>query len=232
MSRSSGFTPDASGPTELVDGRVRRSGSSSPDAGATGTEAEPQIWAGQLWALAPVLCDPDETQGLQQAMISAEGHTDRVVLSLKSDADAGWHGDIRFGEGVLPERPDKEDLNSNTGLGGVNGGKFLGCSWNSPAKGGDYTLLAVSWRSDALILTIAFNEIWNDWCQREKFMCNVVPAACNGFPTCICQDDECSADLSRVFRIELASTGDKLEGPMRIGARADTSAQLRLLRVQ
>jgi hypothetical protein len=208
-------------------GQIGRQTNLVPDAGAgSAPDAAPEVWAGQLWSLAPVLCDPDDPRQLQRDMISAEGHTERVVLVLRPDSAGGWRGDIRFGEGVLPDHPDK-DLQSNTG----NGYSFWFCSLSGPAKGGDYTLLAVSWRADALVLTVSFNEIWNDWCHRERFMCTAQSGACTLVTTCTCQNGDCSADISVLFRIELARTGDRLEGPLSIFA-GGTAAQLRLLRVQ
>ena len=181
------------------------------------------MWVGELWYYVPVLCDPNMTPGDVPMMVPG-GHRERVVLILDSDGEE-LEGRIAFGEGELPSAPAVLPVRHPEGL---EFDPFWGCTNYVPAVGGVYEVRSAVQRQGRLTFEIATNEIWKDWCRRERYICP--KDACEGgLATCTCDGDVCAADVSRRMVIDLTAQEDVLEGILHF---QHYTPELRLRRVQ
>jgi hypothetical protein len=162
-SASLGAGRDAGG-IAMADAAPRDAALAAPDA-ASGT-ATTEVWAGQLWAIAPRLCDPDAPWESAAHVIQPMGHVEPVVLFLdRGDDPAKPSGTIAFGRGELPADPGEAPF----ALG--DSGSFWLCSIQGPSKGGVYTVRNARRSSDRLTFTITPAEIWSEWCGGDVADC-------------------------------------------------------------
>ncbi len=180
-------------------------------------------WVGELWYFTPILCDPNVGPG-KFSMNTAEGHRERVVLIIDSDGEQ-LEGRIAFGEGELPSAPAVLPVRHPERL---EADPFWACTNFEPAVGGIYEVRSAVQSAGRLTFEIAPNEIWNDWCRRERHVCPA-DACAGGLATCTCDGDVCGADVSRRMLIDLTAREDELEGLLDFQFY---TPELRLRRVQ
>jgi hypothetical protein len=179
------------------------------------------MWVGELWSFQPMLCDPRLVEGYPDPMLTADGYRWRVFLILDSDGEQ-LEGRIAFGEGELPSAPS--DLPGRSSR-----DHFWSCSSGYPAVGGVYTIRSAVQRQQRLTFEIAPNEIWDGWCQRERYICTV--STCGARRACTCNGDMCGADVADRVIIDLSAKADELEGFVLLDQQRDL-AELRLYRVR
>jgi hypothetical protein len=187
------------------------SASTAPDEPASAAEPT-QVWIGQLWSIAPLLCDPNAPWSSAPLVVQPMGYTERVVLILElGDDPAKPSGVIAFGEGELPAEPEIP-------AGGRDSGSFWLCSNQIPSEGGEYTVLDARRSSDRLTFEIAPSEIWNASCD-------------DGDPSCHCETAHCVAFTEQRRSLDFLVTGDEMQTTF-LAAAFGTAGELRLRRVE
>jgi hypothetical protein len=202
----------------------------SPD--ATAGEAT-EVWIGQLWSVAPSLCDPSAPWGSNPRSVQPMGYVNRVVLILEDVGGAQLQGRVQLGEGAVPTSPGNEPYDTN--------GKtsYWICSIQLPTMGMEYRLIDPVLTSDRLMFAISASAVWNTFCETQGAPCPGAPDG--GCPTgpdsfstvCTCKNSTCEAAEYSLVAFDLAVTADTIEGELpSLGGGWGTPAQLRLRRVQ
>jgi hypothetical protein len=232
-----GVSTDHDGGRTEIDAAISGAHDSATTPAATRGEdseavAGQEVWIGELWSLASVIfCDPEHPLAEHPSGTGGEGSTWRVVLKLDVRDPNALDGEILFGDAVprLPVRPDIDLLTP-----GGPPRSFWNCSFQLPVEGVGYRVLSGRSTSDGVELQFAPNQIWEQWCATEKFVCpEDTPSSCELAPTCLCDQGECHADLRSRRRIQLSRAAETLEGHVAfLETRSGTPADIRLRRVR
>lgn len=216
---SGSSTPDGPDATTSPSGDGATGAAADAANEATGTVGGTEVWVGQLWSIAPALCDPDVPQGVNP--MQHTGYTERVVLILEpGDDPARPSGRIALGQGVVPDDPGDAPYTMN------GNGTFWLCSMQSPAKGGEYRVLEARRSAQRITFEIEPGEIWKP-CAGDSPECR---PPCDGVI--------CFAVVGERDYFDLLVNGDTMEGTSQdlgggsAGSAFGTPGQLRLRRVQ
>jgi hypothetical protein len=197
-------------------------------AGAPGTsnDGKPEVWIGQLWSVAPSLCDSNAPPPSSPTplIVEPEGHLDRVVLILEYDAQGQLAGRIRFGEDPMPANSDHKPY-------AAGDNSYEICGFDKPTKGADYTVLEPVLTSNRLMFTISPTEVWTTWCQKQDSACPGGGCPADMAP-CTCAGAACKLASRGRLSIDLAVTADTIEGQLPFGGAFGTPDELRLRRAQ
>jgi hypothetical protein len=212
---------------------VRDAATSARDAAAVHADASSgaraEVWIGELWSIAPLLCDPSDASWSAFTSPPTEpmGHRERVVLILDHGAGAALHGRIQFGQGSAPTNPGEQPY-----AGGQ--ASFWLCSIQLPTKAVAYTLLHPVLTRDSLQFELLAGEVWNDFCHAHDAPCPGHSCRSLYGPVCTCDGGQCSAVERGPLNFNLALTSNTIEGdaPLYSGSNGGTAAQLRMRRVQ
>lgn len=168
------------------------------------SESTMEIWIGELWSIAPLLCDPNATWQDTPTVIEPMGYVEPVVLLLdRRDDPAVPIGEIAFGQGELPQEPDVDPNASG------DSGSFWLCSIQVPSKGGVYTIHNARRGDGRLSFDIVPAEIWGN-------------RSCEGFSCYLAGEREA---------LDLVIHDDTMEGRFG-GAGFGTPGELRLQRMR
>lgn len=175
-----------------------------------------EVWIGQLWSIAPGLCDPEAPWESTPLVVQPTGYIERVVLVLElGDNPASPSGVIRFGQGELPA-----DAGPAPGF-GSDPGSFWLCSMQVPSKGGEYTLLGARRAPQRIGFEIEPGAIWNS-CDEDDPQCRPP-----------CEGPVCGSVAGTRLSFDLLVSGDTMEGTLpEAGGGFGTPAELRLRRAQ
>lgn len=230
-----GFTARDGGIAEPVASSVKPASGrmdSAPVAADAAANRGTEVWIGQLWSVAPALCDPDAPWSDTPVVVQPMGYIDRAVLVLEHSGNTELQGRIQLGEGALPTSPGNAPYADPSG-------SYWICSIQMPTKGVEYTLLEPVLTSDRLMFQISASEVWNTWCQTQSSPCPGGPSGTcpptsplSTGPVCACKDSACTAAEHARVAFDLAITKDTIEGELPLGGVFGTPAQLRLRRAQ
>jgi hypothetical protein len=193
---------------------LQQGNASGTDSGGTierGVSDATEVWVGEIY---PTATYPDVFSD----------RPERVVLILVTTS-AGLTGTITFGEDPVPP----VDPNAYYPPGG-DGSLLI-----SPLSGFEYTLVAPRLEAGRLTLGFTPGELWNEWCAgRPSYPTPYGDFACSDGPSpgtccdyiiaelcllfhdavCHCDADGCWANTDMLRLVDLALSGDLLEGQL------------------
>lgn len=183
-----------------------------------------EVWVGQVWSVAPALCDWTAPWSDTPVVVQPMGYVERAVLTLEHAGSAQLTGRIRLGEGAPPASPGDAPYASS------DSGSYWLCSIQLPTKGVEYDLLNARQTSDRLMFEVSASQVWDTWCHGQSSRCPGGP--CPMGPICTCDEGGCRAAEHDHLAFDLSVTADSIEGQLPFGSGFGTRADIRLHRAQ